>query len=112
MHIIFKGQKEQQLFESSKELKRKFGPDLAKKLMKRLSELAAVDSLAQVSQLPPARCHPLKGDRKGQYAVDLKQPFRLIFDVAQDPVPYRSDGSVDISKVKAVRIVGVEDYHD
>ena len=25
------------------------------------------------------RCHALKGNRKGQYAVDLEHPYRLVF---------------------------------
>ena len=25
------------------------------------------------------RCHPLLNNRKGQYAVDLVHPFRLVF---------------------------------
>jgi proteic killer suppression protein len=26
------------------------------------------------------RCHPLKGNRKSQYAVDLVHPYRLVFE--------------------------------
>lgn len=26
------------------------------------------------------RCHPLKGNRKGQYAMDLVHPYRLVFE--------------------------------
>lgn len=111
MYITYKGESEKQLFESSRKLKKKFGSDLAKKIMQRLSELAAADTLAMMSQLPPARCHPLKGDRKGQFAVDLKQPYRLVFEIAQIPIPCKEDGGVDMDKVEAIRVLSVEDYH-
>ena len=26
------------------------------------------------------RCHTLKGNRKGQYAMDLVHPYRLVFE--------------------------------
>ena len=26
------------------------------------------------------RCHPLSNNRKGQYAVDLVHPYRLVFE--------------------------------
>jgi proteic killer suppression protein len=32
-------------------------------------------------QLPGLRCHELKGDRKGQYAINLTGYYRLIFTV-------------------------------
>lgn len=31
-------------------------------------------------QFKIGRCHPLKGDRKNQYAVDLVHPYRLVFE--------------------------------
>jgi proteic killer suppression protein len=34
--------------------------------------------------LPGLRCHPLKGNRKGQYAVKLTGFYRLIFTVDGD----------------------------
>lgn len=27
------------------------------------------------------RCHPLHNNRKGQYAVDLVHPYRLVFEI-------------------------------
>lgn len=29
-------------------------------------------------------CHKLKGDRKGQYAMNLVQPFRFVFSICDD----------------------------
>lgn len=32
------------------------------------------------------RCHRLVGNRKGQYAMDLEHPLRLIFEVNGDEI--------------------------
>ena len=45
------------------------------------------------------------------FAVDLKQPYRLLFEPALIPFPKKEDGSTDLDKITAVRILGVEDYH-
>lgn len=71
----------------------------------------AAGNLHHVSLLPAARLHPLKGDRKGQFAVDAKHPYRLIFESNHDPIPVKEDGGVDLSKVTSVIILEVEDYH-
>lgn len=74
-------------------------------------ELRAADTLADISTLPPARCHQLSGDRAGQFAVDVQHPFRLIFEPAHDPVARKDDGGIDLTRVTAVRILEVTDYH-
>lgn len=74
-------------------------------------ELKAADTLADISALPPARCHQLSGDRAGQFAVDVQHPFRLIFEPADDPVPRKEDGGIDLTRVRAIRILEVTDNH-
>jgi proteic killer suppression protein len=44
------------------------------------------------------RCHALKGNRKGQYAVDLVHPYRMLFE--------KQDEEIQIA-----RIVEITDYH-
>ena len=79
--------------------------------MRRLDEIRDANSLAVLKTLPQARCHPLKGDLEGRWAVDLEHPYRLTFELAHDPLPGRDDGSLDVDRVTAIRIIGVEDYH-
>jgi plasmid maintenance system killer protein len=79
--------------------------------MRRLDEIRDANSLAVLKTLPQARCHPLKGDLEGRWAVDLEHPHRLTFEPAHDPLPVRDDGSLDVDRVTAIRIIGVEDYH-
>ena len=80
-------------------------------LRRRLDDLRAADALADISHLPPTRCHELKGDREGQLAINLKHPYRLIFEPANEPIPKKEDGGLDWTKTTAILIIEVEDYH-
>lgn len=111
MEIVFRSPKLQKECSIERESKRQWGAPNAKKIRQRLADLQAAETLADVSTLPPARCHPLHGDRAGRFAVDVHQPHRLIFEPANDPVPMKEDGSIDLTKVTKVRILEVEDYH-
>lgn len=111
MDIEFDTQKLERLCNDDTKLKRELGFEQAKRVRRRLDDLHAAETLAVMMTLPQARCHELKGDRKGQFSVDIKHPYRLIFVPANKPVPKLPDGGIDISKVTAVRIVGMEDTH-
>lgn len=89
-----------------------YGRDNAKKIMMRLNELYSVDNLSQISHLPPPRRHALKGKRKGQYAVDVKQPYRIIFEPANEPLPVDAGGNIDLTKVTEIIVLEVSNYHD
>ena len=47
----------------------------------------------------------------GQFAVDLKHPYRLIFKPDHNPLPRKDDGGLDLTQITAIKILGVEDYH-
>ena len=83
----------------------------ARLIRRRLDDFRAASTLQEISHLPPARCHELKGGRAGQLSVDLDHPFRLIFRPANDPLPKKPDGGLDRSQVTAIEILGVEDTH-
>jgi proteic killer suppression protein len=112
MDILFKNKKLRKTFNSFESLKKEYGHKQAKKIKMRLDQLQAMSNLSIASQFPQLRCHELKGNRRGQLAVDLDQPYRLIFSVAHDPPPRKEDGGLDWSRVEAIQIEGVEDYHD
>lgn len=111
MDIVFESDRDRELFTSSKALKKKWGGDMAKRIGRRLDDLRAASTLAVMRSLP-GRCHELIGDRSGQLSLDLVHPQRLLFVSADDPIPTKGDGGLDWSRVKSVRIVGVEDTHD
>lgn len=79
--------------------------------MIRMAVLRAARSLALVPPTPPDRRHQLSGNRDRQFAVDLIQPRRLVFEASQEPVPRKEDGGIDTEQVTAIRILDVVDYH-
>ena len=110
-HIYFKYRKLQKACNFEKTSIEEWGPQLAGRVRQRLAEFKAANSLSDISHLPPPRLHGLTGDRDGQFAVDLQHPFRLVFEPANDPVPLDSMSGIDKSRVTAILIIEVEDYH-
>lgn len=111
MVIYFKTKKLQKLCSKGGEAIKKLGPRGGIKLQQRMMELQAASTLADISRVPPARCHELTGNRKGQLSVDLDHPYRLLFIPANDPLPEREDGGLDWSGVTEVEIIEVVDTH-
>ena len=77
----------------------------------RMAVLNNARTLSLVPTTPPERRHMLRGERMGQYAVDLVHPHRLVFVPDHDPIPRREDGGVNLDEVTAVTIIEVVDYH-
>jgi proteic killer suppression protein len=94
----------------SKARVRKYGPERAKRLQLRLDQMRASATLSVFRRVHP-RCHELTGDRKGQWSADLDGPYRLLFEVADDPIPKDAQGGIDPSAVRKVRIIDVTDTH-
>jgi proteic killer suppression protein len=111
MDITFRNEKLAKIFNSEKNLVREYGPENAAKIQRRMAVLMAASCLDEVPANPPERRHELVSNRKGQFAVDLKHPQRLIFEPNHDPLPLKPDGGLDLKKIKAVTIIEVEDYH-
>lgn len=92
-------------------MQKELGRKMAIKLQQRMMELSAVDTLGDISHLPPPRCHELTGKRTGQFSVDLVHPYRLIFIPADDPIPRTREGKIDIDRVCAIEIIEIKDTH-
>ena len=92
-------------------MNRTYGPERAKQLRKRLAQLRAAETLADMRRLPGAHCHALKEDRRGQLSVDLDGPYRLIFVPADEAPPDGPDGRLDWDRVTAVVLIEIVDTH-
>lgn len=112
LNVTFSATKLQKTCEDNREAVREYGPLRAKLIRRRLDDLRAADSLEDMRALPQTRCHELKGNRAGQLSVDVGHPYRLLFEVTDDPVPLRLAGGLDWQSVRSVRIIGVEDTHE
>lgn len=109
MEITFGDEKVRELCEKRAVAVRKLGDLCARKLRTRLSELEAACTVADLSF---GRPHALRGDREGEYAVDLHGGYRLTFSPGNSPRPLREDGSVDWPSVTIICIEFIGDYHD
>lgn len=109
LEIKYLNKKIKNMCEKQAVAKKYLGADCARKLLKRLLQLEAAK---RVTDLNIGNPHPLKGDRSGQFALDLAGGRRLVFAPANDPCPTRPDGSIDWAKVTSVRIEYIGDYHD
>ena len=110
LDILFLSEKSREEFNDSAKRKGRHGEKRGKLIGRRLDDLRAAINLETMSMLP-GHCHELKGGRKGQLAINLDGLYRMIFEVANDPVPMKPDGGLDRSRVSAIRILSIEDYH-
>ena len=110
MDITFANHQLERVLHEEKRLLKKYG-SRAKLIRQRLSELRAADSLSVMRTLPAAGCHHLTGDRKGQFAVNVGHPFRMIFIPIGDPLPQREHGGLDEANVTIIEIQEIVDYH-
>lgn len=109
MEIRYKDKKIRELCEKKAVAEKKLGTASAHKLKVRL---LALEAALRVTDLTAGNPHPLKGDRKGQFALDLAGGWRLVFAPANEPCPTRPDGSIEWSQVTIISIEFIGDYHD
>jgi len=116
--IQFKTKRLQDICNDRKKRDKEYGPERGKRLGIRLDQMRAAANLEEFKQVHQ-RAHPLKADRKGQWAADLDGPYRLIFEPIPDPAPVTDDGRTEKAeeasapnRIRVVKIleVGV-DYH-
>jgi toxin HigB-1 len=111
MEITFVSRKIEKLCNSQKEMRAKLGDRNSKVLQLRLGQMRAAGTLEDLGKLPGARCHELAGNRKGQLAVDLVHPQRLIFSPDHNPLPAKPDGGLDWHRITRVTVLEIGDYH-
>jgi len=57
---------------------------VARKYIQRVHIIKSVRDIDELKRLPALRCHQLKGERLGQWAVNLTEYRRLIFTLEGD----------------------------
>ena len=71
---------------------------MADKIHQRIDEIDAADTVEMMVQFHIGRCHPLTQNRRGQYAMDLVHPYRLVFEKNGD-------------EIQIANILEIVDYH-
>jgi proteic killer suppression protein len=84
--------------ENYSKAQKKYGIAMASKIHQRINEIEAANSVDMLVSFGIGRCHQLSGNRKGEYAMDLVHPYRLIIEQVNE-------------KIEFVRIINIEDYH-
>jgi plasmid maintenance system killer protein len=79
MQVTFRTRKlERQYLESAKAIQA-YGLKVGRRYIQRVNIIKQAGNLKELIQLPGLKCHPLSGNRKGQYAMTLIDRWRLIF---------------------------------
>lgn len=110
VYIIFKDRKLEKTCTDQRRLIQKFGPENGRKLIRRLNELKAADSLGVMLQFKIGGCHLLKGDRKGTCGLFLEHPDRLIIEPVWDVEP-DDMSQINYYEITTIRVLEVVDYH-
>lgn len=113
MNILFRTNRMEKTFNSEVLLQKEYGDEQSRVIARRMSVLRAATCLAEVPVTKPERRHELTGKKKGMFAVDLKPPFRLIFEplCSAGELPKKEDGGLDLVKMDTIVVLAVEDYH-
>lgn len=93
---------------------KQYGRDMTKKIMLRLAALRAAVSLVVFwpPKSGPERCHELTGNLSGKFSIDLKQPYRMLFEPIEENAPDdRSDEQKRWASITVIEIVAIEDTH-
>ena len=110
MEIYFKNKKLEKLCKDPVKLVKVMGAVRAEKLQRRLDDMDSVTTLEDTRNLP-GHYHELVGDRKGQWACDLDQPYRLIFEPTKKSIPTDENGKYIWSAITIIDIIEIANYH-
>ena len=75
-----------------------YGNEMSNKIQMRIDQITAAETVEEMIQYHIGRCHSLTSNRKGQYAVDLVHPYRLIFEKHGE-------------QIQIAHIMEIVDYH-
>ena len=79
MQIQFRTKKLEKQYAQHKLAVKAYGVKVARKYVQRINIIKETKDFDELSVLPGLKCHQLKGDREGQYAINLTGFYRLIF---------------------------------
>ena len=96
--IEYKTKKLQRICNDLSYAEKAYGKNMAEIIHKRIDQISAAVNVEMLVKYGIGKCHPLKGNRKNQYAMVLIQPYRLVFEI--------KDGVLQI-----VKILEIVDYH-
>ena len=79
MEILFKNNTLKKQYENSSKAFSSFGQQVGRKYIERVNIIKYSKSIDELVLNRTLKCHPLKGDRKGEWSIKLTGFWRLIF---------------------------------
>lgn len=110
LKITFTEKKFEKLANDDQKLVKELGMIRTKILRRRLTQLEDASNLEEIRNLS-GNYHELSHNRKGQWACDLDQPYRLIFKPHESPIPVNEHGQYIWIEIEAVEVVEIINYH-
>lgn len=98
MDITYRNKKIEKICTDAKTAEKTYGKEMSEKIHQRIDELTAADTVEMMIHFRIGRCHSLTQNRKGQYAVDLVHPYRLVFE---------KNGN----EIQIANVLEIVDYH-
>ena len=84
MEVTFRTRRLEKEYREYARAVKSYGTEVARRYIQRINILKQVRNIEELMHLPGLGCHPLKGDRHGQYAIKLTGFYRLIFTLKGD----------------------------
>jgi proteic killer suppression protein len=84
VEVTFRTRKLEREYRESDKAIRAYGPQIGRKYISRVNTVKQTKDIDELMSLPALRCHPLKENRAGQYAIKLTGFYRLIFTLKGD----------------------------
>lgn len=98
MRITYKTKKLEGICTNFTKAVKAYGEGIAEKIHLRIMQIEAAENVEFMINHNIGRCHKLKHNRKGEYAVDLPHPYRLVFEIKGN-------------EIQIANILEVVDYH-
>ena len=100
----------EKLANDERKLAIEFGKHRANKIRARLTQLMFASNLEELRHFP-GNYHELTGNRKGQWACDLDQPYRLVFTPHEIPLQANESDHAIRMEITGVEILEIVNYH-
>lgn len=110
MEIKFTDKKLAKVVNNDAKMLKEYGSVRFKLLRRRLTQLEVAKTLEDV-RLLPGNYHELTTTRKGQWACDLDQPYRLVFTPQERPIPVNENGQYIWIEITSIEIIEIINYH-
>ncbi len=99
MVVTFRTRKLEKQYRRYDLASRAYGQSVARKYIQRIGIIKKSYNIEELECIPVLKCHPLKGNRREQWAISLTGFYRLIF-------------TLQGSKLEIVRIEEVSKHYD